>query len=74
MTMTQNLGSYLRSKESWETSTNLSTYLLGLEYNLTGHARRPPGKHILAPSFIEWMMGVPEGWTKPDTPSLHLWA
>lgn len=27
--------------------------------------KRPHGKHIAAPSFIEWMMGVPEGWTDP---------
>lgn len=27
-------------------------------------------KHMLAPSFIEWMMGVPQGWTLPTGTSL----
>lgn len=57
------LGFYLRSGESWESTSNLSAYLVGLEYGLTGRAKRPHGKHIAAPSFIEWMMGTPEGWT-----------
>ena len=51
--------------ESWESTSNLSAYLIGLEYGLTGREKRPHGKHIAAPSFIEWMMGVPEGWTDP---------
>lgn len=63
--LTQSVGFYLRSKESWEKSTNLSAYLLGLEYGLSGKAAKPSGTHIPAPSFIEWMMGVPEGWTIP---------
>ena len=63
--LTQSVGFYLRSKESWEKSTNLSAYLLGLEYGLSGKAAKPSDTHIPAPSFIEWMMGVPEGWTIP---------
>ena len=63
--LTQSIGFYLRSKESWEKATNLSAYLIGLEYGLSGKAAKPSGTHIPAPSFIEWMMGVPEGWTIP---------
>lgn len=63
--LTQSIGFYLRSKESWEKATNLSAYLIGLEYGLSGKAAKPSGTHIPAPSIIEWMMGVPEGWTIP---------
>lgn len=63
--LTQSIGCYCRSKESWEKATNLLAYLIGLEYGLSGKAAKPSGAHILAPSFIEWMMGVPEGWTIP---------
>lgn len=63
--LTEGLGFLLRSNESWESTSNLSAYLIGLEYGLTGREKRPHGKHIAAPSFIEWMMGVPEGWTDP---------
>ena len=63
--LTEGLGFLLRSDESWESTSNLSAYLIGLEYGLTGREKRPHGKHIAAPSFIEWMMGAPEGWTDP---------
>ena len=63
--LTRSIGFYLRSKESWEKSTSLASYLIGVEYGLSGKAAKPLGAHILAPSFIEWMMGVPEGWTIP---------
>lgn len=63
--LTEGLGFLLRSNESWESTSNLSAYLIGLEYGLTGRAKRPHGKHIADPSFIEWMMGAPKGWTDP---------
>ena len=50
----------LRSNESWESTSNLSAYLIGLEYGLTGREKRQHGKHIADPSFIEWMMGAPK--------------
>lgn len=63
--LTEGLGFLLRSNESWESTSNLSAYLIGLEYGLTGREKRQHGKHIADPSFIEWMMGAPEGWTDP---------
>lgn len=63
--LTEGLGFLLRSNESWESTSNLSAYLIGLEYGLTGREKRQHGKHIADPSFIEWMMGVPKGWTDP---------
>jgi hypothetical protein len=63
--LTQPLGFLLRSDESWEIASNLSAYLIGLEYGLTGRVDRPRGRHIADVSFVEWMMGLPEGWTAP---------
>jgi hypothetical protein len=64
--LTQSMGYYMRSKETWERTSNLGAYLIGLEYGLTGHQGRPSGKHIADVSFAEWMMGVPTGWTMPE--------
>ena len=66
VTETGGIGFLLRSQHTWENTTNLSSALLGLEYGLSGRAARPSGKHIAAPCFIEWMMGVPKGWTCPQ--------
>ena len=63
--LTQSMGFYLRLSETWEKATNLGSYLIGLEYGLTGRAGRPSGRHLVDVSFIEWMMGIPEGWTDP---------
>ena len=30
--------------------------------------RKPSTAPRLSPSFVEWMMGAPEGWTDPDCP------
>ena len=68
--LTEGLGCCIRSRETWETTTNLGSYLLGWVCGLTGCARRPPWRPITAPSFAEWMMGVPRGWTQPHGPSL----
>ncbi len=65
MGVTQSMGFYLRSVETWEKATNLGAWLLGWEYGLTGRAVRPSGKHMVDVSFAEWMMGVPKGWTNP---------
>ena len=61
---------YLRSRQTWATTTNLATYLLGLAYGLTDHEKIRLPKHFLDPSFIEWMMGAPKGWTLPMGTSL----
>ena len=71
LTFTTN-GYFLRSKESWASTSNLMMYLTGLEYGLTGRERMPQFRHTASPSFIEWMMGAPEDWTNPDGPSLLL--
>ena len=69
-TLTQGIGFSLRSRECWEKSTSLGAYLIGLEYGLTGQQKRPRGTHTPDVSFIEWMMGVPQGWTEPQGPPL----
>ena len=66
MGLTQSMGFYLRSVETWEKATSLGAWLLGWEYGLTGRAARPSGKHMVDVSFAEWMMGVPQGWTAPQ--------
>jgi DNA (cytosine-5)-methyltransferase 1 len=30
------------------------------------------GDYKLSPAFVEWMMGLPEGWTNPDVPNAAL--
>lgn len=57
------LGSLLRSPENWETTSNLTAKLIGMEYGLTGRDQYPQSWHYPAPEFIEWMMGVPMRWT-----------
>ena len=52
------------------TTTNLGTYLIGLAYGLTDRIKRPSGRHTVPLSFVEWMMGVPQGWTNPQGSSL----
>ena len=47
MGVTQSMGFYLRSVETWEKATNLGAWLLGWEYGLTGRAARPSGKHMV---------------------------
>ena len=61
---------YLRSRQTWASTTNLATYLFGLAYGLTDREKPPLRKHFLDPSFIEWMMGAPKGWTLPMGTSL----
>lgn len=68
--LTESIGSYIRSGESWETTGNIHAFLTGWVYGLTGHDARSRLRHIVDPSFIEWMMGVPQGWTAPAGPSL----
>lgn len=40
---------YLRSRQTWATTTNLGTYLLGLAYGLTGQEKIRLPKHFLDP-------------------------
>lgn len=44
--------------------------LAGWVLDLTGRTRPPRLRGMADPSFIEWMMGVPTGWTMHCGPSL----
>lgn len=57
---------YLRREETWQSTGNLTARLIGLVYGLRDRDPRPPYRLIAAPSFVEWMMGVPIGWTDCD--------
>lgn len=54
---------YLRREETWQSTGNLTARLIGMAYGLKAREPRPPYRLIAAPSFVEWMMGVPIGWT-----------
>ena len=54
---------YLRREETWQSTGNLTARLIGMAYGLRDRDPRPPYRLIAAPSFVEWMMGVPIGWT-----------
>jgi len=56
-------GGYLRKNESMQSTSNLIPRLAGIIYKLTGPRPKAFAKHIPDPSFIEWMMGIPTGWT-----------
>jgi len=60
----------IRTATTWETTSDLLTRLIGMEYGLTGRqkVRSKVTKHLwVHPSFLEWMMGYPPGWTEiPD--------
>ena len=48
-------GDYLPAVEKWETLTDSKA-----PYPVVPPVRR--GKNRLSPKFVEWMMGLPEGW------------
>lgn len=48
-------GDYLPAVEKWETLTERKA-----PYPVVPPVRR--GKNRLSPKFVEWMMGLPEGW------------
>ncbi len=54
---------YLRQEETWRSTGNLTARLIGMVYGLKDRDPRPPLRLIAVPSFVEWMMGVPHGWT-----------
>lgn len=54
---------YLRREESWTSTGNLTARLIGMVYGLKDREPRPPLRLIASPWFVEWMMGVPTGWT-----------
>jgi hypothetical protein len=68
--LAESCGYWMRSKEIWERATNLGAWLLGWAYGLSGRQERPSGQHIVDVLYVEWMMGVPPGWTRPEGASL----
>lgn len=54
----------LRTEQFWENTGDLPARLLGMEYKLTGKMQPPTREIFLNPSFCEWIMGFPMGWTK----------
>lgn len=54
---------YLRRDETWLSTSNLTAKLIGVAYALKDREPKPPYRLIPALSFVEWMMGVPIGWT-----------
>lgn len=59
----QNNKSYRRNTQTWEKTSSLTAYLLGVMFNLSGDDPRPKGSFLINPNFAEWMMGWPDGWT-----------
>jgi len=53
----------LRSAQTWENTTRLSTRLIGFWQNLKGKQAPQKTKAACHPIFAEWMMGWPIGWT-----------
>ena len=54
----------IRTTETWQSTTRLSHYLIGMELNLKNH-QKCPEKHIhVHPCFAEWMMDWPINWTE----------
>ena len=59
----QGLAQYLRRTHTWQNVGVLTARLIGMVYGLKDREPRPPYRLIPDPSFVEWMMGVPIGWT-----------
>jgi hypothetical protein len=53
-----------RTKQMWEEVSNLTEAIKAIHLGLTGHQSPPPELYILNPSFVEWIMGYPPGWTE----------
>ena len=52
-----------RAKQTWEEVSNLTERLTAIHLGLTGHDLPPEDTFVVNPSFVEWMMGYPPGWT-----------
>lgn len=57
------LNRILRTRETWEKATRLSTRLIGYAFNLKGKQKPPQAKMAVHPIFAEWMMGWVIMWT-----------
>lgn len=70
-----------RAPNEWRTTKNAPSHgkthgatLAGTINDLErseGRTPAPPSESCgnLSPAFVEWMMGLPEGWTNPDVPN-----
>lgn len=54
---------FLRKAETWENVSSLTALLIGIKFKLKGRERKPSYRIIVIPTFVEWMMGLPDGWT-----------
>ena len=52
-----------RTKQMWEEASNLTEAVKAIHLGLTGHQSPPEELYVLNPSFVEWLMGFPPGWT-----------
>ena len=57
----------LRAKETWETISGLTGWVVGKVLGLTGR-QKPQDYYLVNPLLLEKMMGFPPGWTEtPDS-------
>ena len=62
----KSLGYYLRRGQTYLNCTNVGSCVLSLELGFQGREEKPRGRFIVEPRFVEWMMGIPAGWTDPS--------
>ena len=55
-----------RESKTWEKTSVLTTRLIGRIFGLRGRESGPGCKCMVNPSFAEWFMGYPHGWTRLD--------
>ena len=80
-TITANEGEFMlngniRSEETWETTKRIGHFLIGMVCGLKGREKYLGKKAHTHPSFAEWMMGFPSGWSdlKPvEMPKFQSW-
>ena len=56
--------SYLRTKETWESTSSLTCKMMAMQFGLQGNMPRPEGLFCINPKIAEMMMGYPNGWTE----------
>lgn len=53
-----------RTKSTWEKTSELTGRLKSLVLGLRGHEPAPRERYMVVPEFVEWMMGLPIGFTE----------
>lgn len=56
----------IRAGETWETSSSLTQRLKAHQLGLRGREKAPADRYVVAPFFLEFLMGYPEDWTLPE--------